>query len=189
MLSRLIWGARTSLAVAFASALFACVGGVALGLIGGWLRGFGELLTVRSIDVMLCFPPILLALLVVTLLGPGAQTMILVLSILYTPGFVRVTYGEVLSARSHDYVEAVRALGAGRGRILLPHHPAEHRRAGAGAVLADGRGRHGGGERAVLPRPRRRAAGAVLGPDDPRRARHHGAGAAAAASGLARRSP
>ena len=118
VLSRLIWGARTSLGVAFASALFACIGGVALGLIGGWLRGLGELLTVRLIDVILCFPPILLALLVVTLLGPGANTMILVLSILYTTGFARVTYGEVLSGRSHDYVEAVRALGAGTGRIL-----------------------------------------------------------------------
>ena len=116
--SRLIWGARTSLSVAFVSALFACVAGVALGLIGGWLRGFGELVTVRLVDVILCFPPILLALLVVTLLGPGAQTMILVLSILYTTGFARVTYGEVLSARSNDYVEAVRALGAGPSRIL-----------------------------------------------------------------------
>ena len=93
--SRLIWGARTSLSVAFVSALISCVGGVALGLIGGWLRGFGEFVTVRLVDVILCFPPILLALLVVTLLGPGAQTMILVLSILYTTGFARVTYGEV----------------------------------------------------------------------------------------------
>jgi peptide/nickel transport system permease protein len=69
-------------------------------------------------DVVLCFPPVLLALLVVTLLGPGAGTLILVLSVLYLPGFVRVTYAEVLSARSHDYVEAVRALGASTGRIL-----------------------------------------------------------------------
>ena len=66
----------------------------------------------RASDVVLCFPPILLALLVVTVLGPGVGTLILVLSILYLPGFVRVAYGEVLSARSMDYVEAVRALGA-----------------------------------------------------------------------------
>ncbi|MBL8690219.1 MAG: dipeptide/oligopeptide/nickel ABC transporter permease/ATP-binding protein [Rhodospirillaceae bacterium] len=90
-----------------------------IGLVGGWFRGIGELLTVRLVDVILCFPPILLALLVVTLLGPGAATLILVLSVLYVPGFARVAYAEVLSARSNDYVEAVRALGAPTGRILL----------------------------------------------------------------------
>jgi peptide/nickel transport system permease protein len=119
VLSRLIWGARTSLGVAFAAAAIAGILGTALGLIGGWFRGVGELLAVRSMDIILCFPPVLLALLVVTLLGPGAGTLILVLSVLYLPGFARVTYAEVLSARSHDYVEAVRALGAPTGRILL----------------------------------------------------------------------
>jgi peptide/nickel transport system permease protein len=119
VLSRLIWGARTSLGVAFASALIAGILGTTLGLIGGWFRGLGELLAVRSMDVILCFPPVLLALLVVTLLGPGAGTLILVLSVLYLPGFARVAYAEVLSARSHDYVEAVRALGAPTSRILL----------------------------------------------------------------------
>jgi peptide/nickel transport system permease protein len=119
VLSRLIWGARTSLGVAFASALIAGAIGTALGLIGGWFRGLGELLALRSADVILCFPPILLALLVVTLLGPGAGTLILVLSILYAPGFARVAYAETLTARNHDYVEAVRALGARNGRILL----------------------------------------------------------------------
>ncbi len=118
VLSRLIWGARTSLGVAFASALIACAAGTMLGLIGGWVRGLGELLTVRVIDVILCFPPILLALLVVTILGPGAGTLVLVLSVLYTPGFARVAYAEVLSAGSQDYVEAVRALGASTPRIL-----------------------------------------------------------------------
>ena len=118
VLSRLVWGARTSLGVAFASALIAGVIGTALGLIGGWFRGLGEILTVRSMDIILCFPPVLLALLVVTLMGPGAGTLILVLSVLYLPGFARVTYAEVLSARSLDYVEATRALGAPTWRIL-----------------------------------------------------------------------
>ncbi|MCG7361384.1 dipeptide/oligopeptide/nickel ABC transporter permease/ATP-binding protein [Roseomonas sp. ACRSG] len=119
VLSRLIWGARTSLGVAFASALIAGIIGTTFGLIGGWFRGLGEILTVRSMDIILCFPPVLLALLVVTLMGPGAGTLILVLSVLYLPGFARVTYAEVLSARSLDYVEAVRALGAPTGRILF----------------------------------------------------------------------
>ncbi len=118
ILSRIIWGARASLAVAFASATIACLVGTTLGLLAGWFRGLPEFFAVRTADIVLCFPPILLALLVVTLLGPGTGTLILVLSILYLPGFVRVTFAEVLSARSQDYVEAVRALGAPTPRIL-----------------------------------------------------------------------
>ncbi|MGK7862875.1 dipeptide/oligopeptide/nickel ABC transporter permease/ATP-binding protein [Falsiroseomonas sp. E2-1-a4] len=119
VMSRLIWGARSSLAVAFASAAIAAVIGTALGLLGGWFRGLAEVFAIRGADVVLCFPPVLLALLVVTLLGPGTGTLILVLSVLYLPGFIRVSFAEVLSARSQDYVEAVRALGARTPRILL----------------------------------------------------------------------
>jgi len=119
VLSRLIWGARVSLAVAITSALIAGTFGVAIGLIGGYFGGLAELFTVRLTDVILSFPPILLALLVVTLLGPGAGTLTLVLSILYVPSYARVTYGEVLSARALEYVEAARAAGAAAPRILL----------------------------------------------------------------------
>lgn len=125
VLSRLIWGARTSLGVAFAASLAACAVGVTLGLIGGWAKGWRAFLSVRSMEIILCFPPILLALLVVTLLGPGAGTLVLVLSVLYLPGFARVTYAEVLSVRGRDYVEATRALGAPTwyvlGRTVLPN--------------------------------------------------------------------
>ncbi|MGE0223640.1 MAG: dipeptide/oligopeptide/nickel ABC transporter permease/ATP-binding protein [Acetobacteraceae bacterium] len=119
VLTRLLWGARTSLVVAGASAGLACLFGTILGLLGGYLRGIPEFLAVRSMDVVLCFPPLLLALLVVTLLGPGATTLVPVLAVLYLPGFVRVVYAGVLSVRSQDYVEAVRALGAGPVRIML----------------------------------------------------------------------
>jgi peptide/nickel transport system permease protein len=118
VLARLIFGARTSLFVAAAATCIAALAGTLLGLIGGWFRGIAELFTVRVADVVLCFPPILLALLVVTVLGPGVGTLILMLSILYTPGFTRVAYGEILTARNMDYVEAVRALGAATPRIL-----------------------------------------------------------------------
>ncbi len=119
VLSRLLWGARASLTVALSASVIACIVGTALGILGGYLRGVAELLTLRVADIILCFPPLLLALLVVTLLGPGAVTLILVLSVLYTPGFARVTYASVLGARSRDYVEAVRVLGASSGRIML----------------------------------------------------------------------
>jgi peptide/nickel transport system permease protein len=118
-LSRLLWGARVSLAVAFSASGLACVIGTALGLSGGFLRGIVEFLAVRSMDVVLCFPPLLLALLVVTLMGPGATTLIPVLALVYLPGFVRVVYASVLSVRAQDYVEAMRVLGASRTRIML----------------------------------------------------------------------
>ena len=118
VLSRLLWGARASLWVAFASTATACLAGTALGMAGGFLGRAAELLAVRSMDVVQCFPPLLLALLVVTLLGPGAGTLIPVLALVYLPGFVRVAYAGVLSVRSQDYVEAVRVLGGGPGRIL-----------------------------------------------------------------------
>ena len=121
-------------------------------------------------DVVLCFPPLLLALLVVTLLGPGATTLIPVLALVYLPGFVRVVYAGVLSVRSQDYVEAMRVLGAGRTPHHAAHDPAEYRRPGAGAVQPGRRLGRGAGIRAVVPGPGRGAAGAVLGADD-RRAR------------------
>jgi peptide/nickel transport system permease protein len=119
VLARLVWGARTSLAVALAATAIACVVGTALGLIGGFLRGIAELLAVRSMDVVLCFPPLLLAVLVVTLAGPGAMTLIAVLSVLFLPGFVRVAYAGVLTTRQLDYVEALRVLGANPVRVML----------------------------------------------------------------------
>ena len=119
VLSRLLVGARASLRVAFASALIAGAIGIAIGLVGGYFGGVVELFTIRLTDIILSFPPILLALLVVTLLGPGVGTLTFVLSILYVPAFARVTYGEVLSARALDYVEAARAAGAGAVRIML----------------------------------------------------------------------
>ncbi|MBI3516982.1 MAG: ABC transporter permease subunit, partial [Proteobacteria bacterium] len=118
VLSRVAWGARASLAVAFVSAAVAGVVGIAFGLLGGYFRGAVEILTVRSIESVLCFPPLLLALLVVTLMGPGAGTLMVALSILYTPGYARVAYAETLAARALDYVTAQEALGARPARIL-----------------------------------------------------------------------
>ena len=118
-LSRLIWGARASLAVSAGATAAACLAGTALGVAGGFLRGLVELLAVRSMDVVLCFPPLLLAVLVVTLVGPGIPTLIAVLTILYLPGFTRLAYAGVLEARGQDYVTAQRVLGAGRLRVML----------------------------------------------------------------------
>ena len=116
--SRLLYGARVSIAVALFSALSAGILGITIGIIGGYFGGIAELITVRLADIILSFPPILLALLIVTILGPGVETLGLVLTILYMPGYARVAYGETLSMRQLEFVEAARALGSPTWRIL-----------------------------------------------------------------------
>src|SRR5215207_5313307 len=118
VLSRIVWGARVSLSVAFLAALIAGVLGTVLGLLGGYFRGLVKLVTIRPAEAILCFPPILLALLVVTLLAPGAVTLVLALSFLYAPAFARVAYAETLTVRGLDFVIAQEALGARASRIL-----------------------------------------------------------------------
>lgn len=119
ILARLVFGVRISLFIALSTAILAGVIGTAFGIIGGYMRGFSEILTLRAMDVVLCFPPLLLAMLAVTLYGPGPMTLIPVLSIVFVPGFTRIAYSSVLTVRSQDYVEAVRAMGASNGRIML----------------------------------------------------------------------
>jgi peptide/nickel transport system permease protein len=119
VLSRLVWGARTSFAVALSSATIAVLAGTALGLTAAYYRGLVELVTVRPMDILLCFPPLLLALLVVTLLGPGTDTLVAVLALVFLPNFARVAYGTALSVRERDFVTAMQAIGASPVRIIL----------------------------------------------------------------------
>ncbi|MBW6399088.1 dipeptide/oligopeptide/nickel ABC transporter permease/ATP-binding protein [Roseomonas sp. HJA6] len=118
VLSRLLWGSRTSLSIALAAAAFGCIVGVLFGMAGGFLRGAVETVILRSTDALLCFPPLLLALLAVTLMGVGYSTLIPLMALVFLPSFIRIAYASVLSIRSQDYVEAMRVLGAGRVRVL-----------------------------------------------------------------------
>ncbi len=72
----------------------------------------------RLIDIVLCFPPLLLAMLAVTLYGPGPVTLVPVLAVVFVPSFTRVAHASVLSVRSQDYVEAVRSMGASNLRVM-----------------------------------------------------------------------
>ena len=112
VLARLIWGGRASLFIAVGSALAAAVIGTVLGLLGGYFRGFVELFTVRAAEILLCLPPLLLALLVVTILGPGTLPLILALTLLYTPNYARVVYAATLQVRGLDFVTAQHSMGA-----------------------------------------------------------------------------
>jgi len=118
-LSRILHGGQVSLSVAFAATSLAALVGIAFGLIGAYFRGFFEFITRRMADIILCFPTILLALLVVTLFGPGTLTLIAVLSVLYFPIFARITFSEVLRVAALEFVEASRALGTRAHHIIL----------------------------------------------------------------------
>jgi peptide/nickel transport system permease protein len=118
-LSRLIHGARIEIVVAVGATLFACVFGTFLGLMGGYFGRFIETVTMRLTDVILAFPPIILALLIVTIYGSGVVTLIVVMGLLFAPNFARITYGQVVGVKHAEYVEAAKAIGAPTPRILL----------------------------------------------------------------------
>jgi peptide/nickel transport system permease protein len=118
-LSRLIHGARIEIVVAVGATLFACVFGTFLGLMGGYFGRLIETVTMRLTDVILAFPPIILALLIVTIYGSGVVTLIVVMGLLFAPNFARITYGQVVGVKHAEYVEAAKAIGAPTPRILL----------------------------------------------------------------------
>jgi peptide/nickel transport system permease protein len=116
--SRIVWGARASLTISIGAAFISAAIGTLLGLLGGYFRGVVEVISVRSTEIILCLPPLLLALLVVTLLGAGSTTLIVALSILYIPGYARVVFAATLQVRALDYVTAQEAMGTHPLKIL-----------------------------------------------------------------------
>jgi peptide/nickel transport system permease protein len=125
LLSRLVHGARITLLVGLASVAVAAAGGTLLGSIAGYARRGIEAAVMRTMDGLLCFPPILLGIFVVTFLGPSIVNLILVIGVLYVPRFTRVVHASTLAVRELEYVEGARALGASAirvlGRAILPN--------------------------------------------------------------------
>lgn len=125
-LARILYGARTELVIAFGTSAFAAILGTTLGMIGGYFRRYAEFVTMRVVtDVLLAFPPIVLALLIVSIYGPGTITLIVVMGILFSPTFARLAYGQTLSAKNAEYVDAAHAYGASNLRrvfgVILPN--------------------------------------------------------------------
>jgi peptide/nickel transport system permease protein len=120
-LSRLIHGARISLAVGLASAVVSGLAGVLLGLLSGYHRGTLDNLIMRLVDLQMAFPSLLIALLVLYVLGAGTWKVIFVLAVTRWMVYARVTRAMVLSLREAPYVEAARATGCGTERILSRH--------------------------------------------------------------------
>jgi peptide/nickel transport system permease protein len=121
ILSRVIYGSRTSLAIAGAATCIAVVIGTLVGLIGGYLRGKTDLALVGVTDLTLAFPSLLLAIGITVVLGPSAYTVLLALALVGWATFARLVRGLAISISETDYVRAAVAAGCSRTRILLAH--------------------------------------------------------------------
>jgi len=121
LLSRLIDGARNSLAVAFFGVALAGAFGTLIGLTAGYFRGAVEELLMRLVDMQLAIPTILLAVLLAAVIGGGLTTVIASLMITFWAGYARIVRGETLSLMQRDYIALARVAGASRWRIVRLH--------------------------------------------------------------------
>lgn len=121
LLSRLAYGSRLTFLIALPAVLLAGAAGTAMGLVAGHFGGMVSLVIMRVVDLMLSFPPIILGIFIVAMLGPSSWNIVLVIGILYAPHFARVVQGSVLKTREMPYIEAASSLAAGDGRIMLRH--------------------------------------------------------------------
>ena len=125
MLSRLIYGARFSLFIGVIVVAIAVSGGVTIGLIAGYFRGVVDTVIMRVMDVILAFPSLLLALVLVAILGPGVTNAMIAIAIVLQPHFVRLTRSSVFNEINREYVISARVAGASpyylMTRTLLPN--------------------------------------------------------------------
>ena len=120
-LSRIIYGARISLYVGFLTVGFAILIGVLLGAIAGYIGGWIDNVLMRILDVLLAFPALLLAIAIVSVLGPGLINAMLAIAIVSIPAYARVMRASVLSVKQEEYVQAARVVGASPIAILFQH--------------------------------------------------------------------
>jgi peptide/nickel transport system permease protein len=121
VLSRLLYGARISLVIALTAVTISITLGTLLGAVAGYLGGWVDTVIMRVIDLILSFPRLVLLILIVALSRPSIPLIILVLGLTHWPGTARLVRGEVLSLREREFIDAARALGFGRMRIIFRH--------------------------------------------------------------------
>jgi len=119
ILSRLIYGARYSLFIGLFVVTLALAAGLLLGTVSGYVGGWVDTVVMRVMDVVLAFPGLLLALVLVAILGPGLMNAMIAITLVLLPHFVRLTRAAVMTERDKDYVVAVRTAGAGPIRIMV----------------------------------------------------------------------
>ena len=121
ILSRIIYGSRLSMGVGFASVLFGAVFGIVLGLVAGYYGRWVDSIVMRIIDVMLAFPGILLALAIISALGPSLINVTIAVGVFSVPLFARIVRGSTLEVKKLEYIDAIRSLGARDITIIFIH--------------------------------------------------------------------
>jgi dipeptide transport system permease protein len=119
ILSRLIYGARFSLAIGFVVVTTALVSGIILGLLAGYCRGWVDTLIMRVMDIVLAFPSLLLALVLVAILGPGLVNAMIAIAFVLQPHFARLTRAAVMGEKNREYVVSAKVAGASHLRMML----------------------------------------------------------------------
>ncbi len=119
ILSRLLYGARFSLFIGLVVVTLSVTVGVTIGVFAGYFRGVIDVAVMRLMDVILAFPSLLLALVLVAILGPGLMNAMIAIALVLQPHFVRLTRAAVMSEKGRDYVTAARVAGAGRFRLMF----------------------------------------------------------------------
>ncbi len=118
MLSRLIYGAQFSLFIGVVVVTIALTGGITIGLIAGYFRGWIDTAIMRVMDIILAFPSLLLALVLVAVLGPGLLNAMIAIALVLQPHFVRLTRAAVMTEKAKEYVISARVAGAGPLRLM-----------------------------------------------------------------------
>ncbi|MBI2202749.1 MAG: ABC transporter permease [Candidatus Rokubacteria bacterium] len=121
VLSRIMYGARIALFVGFTASVAGCSLGALLGVLSAYWGGRVDLLLERVMDILLSFPQLILALAIASILGPAVQNVVIAIAIPIVPRVARVVRAAAMSVKENVYVEAVRALGASRPRVVLQH--------------------------------------------------------------------
>ncbi|MBV8084560.1 MAG: ABC transporter permease [Chloroflexi bacterium] len=119
MLSRVLWGSRVSLVVGFSVVAISGTVGTLLGLVSGYYDNWISQLIMRVVDMVLAFPPLILALVVVTVMGDSLLNVVWAISITAIPRFTRLARSSILAIREREYVEAARAIGARTASIMF----------------------------------------------------------------------
>lgn len=121
ILSRIIYGSRLSMGVGFAAVLFGAFFGIIMGLISGYYGGWIDSVISRILDIMLAFPGILLALAIISALGPSLLNVMVAVGIFSVPLFARIARGSTMEVRNLEYIDAIKTLGAHDGIIIFRH--------------------------------------------------------------------
>ncbi len=121
MMSRVIFGARISLAVGFLSVIGGTLAGTTIGIVSGYLGGWIDNLIQRGVDTAMAFPGLILLMIIISVLGPSIRNVVIVIGIGIIPGVTRVIRSAVLSEKQNQYIEAAQAAGASPLRVLFRH--------------------------------------------------------------------